>query len=135
MLAKNAGFENFRDFQHERMHRYDYTPQDCFKFHDAVERFCVPVLKATTEARREALGLEALRPWDLAVDVHGREPLRPFDGAEQLIDRSSRVFHRMDGRLGEMFDELRAMSVRQLVSQLLSILIAFLGLLVATNKD
>ena len=105
--AKNAGFENFRDFQHARMHRYDYTPQDCFKFHEAVERFCVPVLKATTQTRRETLGIEDLRPWDLAVDVRGRDPLRPFDGAEQLVDRSSKVFHRMDSRLGEMFDELR----------------------------
>lgn len=106
-LAKNAGFENFRDFQHERMHRYDYTPQDCFKFHEAVERFCVPVLKTTTESRRTALGLDDLRPWDLSVDVKGRQPLRPFEGADQLVDRSSKVFHRMDTRLGEMFDELR----------------------------
>ena len=36
---------------------------------------------------------------------------------------------------GEMLDERSAIRVRQLVSQLLSNLIAFLGLLVATNKD
>ena len=36
---------------------------------------------------------------------------------------------------GEMLAERSAIRVRQLVSQLLSILIAFLGLLVATNKD
>ena len=37
-VAANAGFENFRDFQHAAMHRYDYTPADCATFHDAIEK-------------------------------------------------------------------------------------------------
>lgn len=106
-LATNAGFENFRDFQHARMHRYDYTPADCERFHEAVEKHCVPVHRAACERRRESLGVDTLRPWDLAVDAQSRGPLRPFDGADDLIDRTSRLYHRMDGRLGSMFDELR----------------------------
>ncbi len=106
-LALNAGFENFRDFQHRRMHRYDYEPADCERFHEAVEKHCVPVMRTSHAERRETLGLDALRPWDLGVDVHGRDPLRPFAGGDDLVDRTSRLYHRMDERLGAMFDELR----------------------------
>jgi len=106
-LALNAGFENFRDYQHRRLHRYDYEPADCERFHDAVEQHCVPVMRAAHAERRTTLGLDNLRPWDLGVDVKGRDPLQPFRGAEDLIDRTSRLYHRMDERLGGMFDELR----------------------------
>ncbi|MAD78856.1 MAG: peptidase M3 [Planctomycetaceae bacterium] len=105
-LAKNTGFDNFRDYQHRRMHRYDYTPQDCFSFHEAVETHCVPLLRSASETRRKALAAGKLRPWDVAVDIKGREPLRPFSGADELIDGTSRLYHRMDDRLAAMFDEL-----------------------------
>ncbi len=37
-IAKNAGFENYRDYAFRRLGRFDYTPDDCTKFHDAVEK-------------------------------------------------------------------------------------------------
>src|SRR5262245_41530440 len=37
-LAANAGFANFRDYIFPRRERFDYTPEDCFRFHDGVER-------------------------------------------------------------------------------------------------
>ena len=36
-IALNAGFENFRDYQHTAMQRYDYTPDDCATNHTAIE--------------------------------------------------------------------------------------------------
>jgi len=107
-IGRNAGFDDFRDYQHRRMARFDYTPDDCARFHDAVEQVCVPVLRRLQEERRAALGIESLRPWDVAVDLKGRDPLRPFDDAERLVDGSSRIFHRMRASLGSMFDELRS---------------------------
>ena len=35
-VAVNAGFENFRDYMFKSLGRFDYTPQDCFDFHDAI---------------------------------------------------------------------------------------------------
>ena len=106
-MALNAGFENYRDFAFKAKHRFDYTPEDCAAFHDAVEQVCVPVLRSVHETRRTTLGLDELRPWDVAVDVHGRDPLRPFSDADQLVDQCSKGFHRMDERLGHLFDRLR----------------------------
>ncbi len=107
-MATNAGFANFRDFQHRRYHRFDYTPQDCATFHASVEASCVPAMRELHRERSAVMGLPSLRPWDLAVDARGRPPLRPFTGAQELVDRTSAIFHRMDPELGAMFDSMRA---------------------------
>ncbi|MFK7961564.1 MAG: M3 family oligoendopeptidase [Phycisphaerales bacterium] len=106
-IAANAGFSNYRDYAFVSKHRFDYGPDACADFHRAAEEVCVPVVQELDAQRAEALGLERLRPWDLSVDPHGREPLRPFDGAEDLIARTSKLFHRLDGGLGTMFDSMR----------------------------
>ena len=106
-MARNAGFDTYRDYAFKAKHRFDYTPEDCMAFHQACEEVCVPVMRRLNAERGELLGVDSLRPWDLAVDVKGRDPLRPFDGAGELIDRSSRLFHRLESGLGEMFDRLR----------------------------
>ncbi len=106
-MAANAGYPNFRDFQHDRLQRFDYTPAHCAAFHEAVEKTCVPLARRMHERRAKALGLTALRPWDLKVDVKGRSPLRPFEGADQMVERTSKVYHRMDSELAQMFDSMR----------------------------
>ncbi|MHC5002605.1 MAG: M3 family oligoendopeptidase [Planctomycetota bacterium] len=106
-VARNAGFDNYRDYMFKAKHRFDYTPADCEAFHEAAETVCVPVLRALNAQRKDTLGVEPLRPWDLAVDVKGRDPLQPFDGADDLVERTSRLFHRMDGELAGLFDSMR----------------------------
>jgi oligoendopeptidase F len=106
-MARNAGFDNFRDFQHRRFKRFDYSPADCMSMHEAIERHLVPIQRRLDRERARDLAIDPLRPWDLAVDVKGRKPLRPFEGAQQLVDGCSRMFHAMGGGLGEMFDTLR----------------------------
>jgi oligoendopeptidase F len=105
--ATNAGYPNFRDFQHDRLQRFDYTPAHCATFHEAVERTCVPLARRMHERRAKALGLSSLRPWDLKVDVKGRNALRPFENADQMVERTSKVYHRMDGEFAAMFDSMR----------------------------
>ena len=107
-IAVNAGFPNFRDFQHRRFKRFDYSPQDCIAMQDAIERHVVPIQRRLDAERAAQLGVAPLRPWDLGVDAHGRGPLRPFETAQQLVDGCSRMFHAMGGGLGEMFDTMRA---------------------------
>ena len=50
--------------------RFDYTPADCERFHEAVERTVAPAVERMLRVRRQRLGLDALRPWDLAVDPY-----------------------------------------------------------------
>jgi len=108
-VARNAGFGDYRGYAFASMRRFDYTPQDCQSFHLAVERHIVPIVQRMDERRRRALGVDVLRPWDLAVDEAGRPPLRPFRNGSELLDRSRRLFQALDGSpggLGEMFADL-----------------------------
>jgi oligoendopeptidase F len=106
-IGRNAGFDNFRDYAFKSKHRFDYTPADCTTFLQAVQEVCVPVYRQLNTERAEALDVDTLRPWDLAVDIKGRSPLRPFANADELIEKTSKLFHRMDSGLGKMFDSMR----------------------------
>lgn len=104
--AKNAGYGNYRDYKHDAKMRFDYTPEDCYAFHDAIERHVVPFIRALDERRKQNLGLDVLRPWDLVVDERGREPLTPFGTAQELIEKSRAVFDRLDPQLAGFFASL-----------------------------
>ena len=106
-IARNAGFDNFRDYMHVEKHRFDYTPEDCFAFHRAVEERVVPAAARILERRRQKMGLETLKPWDVGADVDGRPPLRPFETADEFIDRGVSVFKQVDPALGGYFTTMR----------------------------
>jgi oligoendopeptidase F len=116
-VGLNAGFENFRDYRHRKFGRFDYTPDDCVAFHDAIEKIVMPVIAGIRRERKERLGVDALRPWDLQVDTKGREPLAPFTEAEELIAGVSRVFHGLDPVLGGQFDRMRDLGLLDLESR------------------
>ena len=106
-VAQNAGYDNFRDYIFDAKHRFDYSPDDCKAFHDAVEAICVPLKRDVDDERRQNLNLESLRMWDMGHDVHGREPLKPFTKVEEMVAGTSRMFHRLSPELGVFFDRLR----------------------------
>jgi oligoendopeptidase F len=106
-IAKNAGFENYRDFMFRKMGRFDYTPADCVKFHDAVESEIVPAVREIQNERRRQLKLEQLRPWDLAVDPRNRAPLKPFTEVGGMVSRMQNIFNRLDTGLAAGFKQMQ----------------------------
>jgi oligoendopeptidase F len=107
-VALNAGFENYRDYMFQALGRFDYTPQDCYDFANAIEKEIVPILKEQAEKRREALGLKVLKPWDLEVSISGKPALKPFNNGEELIDKSIACFNAIDQKLGEKLATMKA---------------------------
>ncbi len=105
-MAKNAGFEDFVGYTFHAMHRFDYTPTDCAAFHDAVAQVVVPFKRRLDAKRKEKLGVDPLRPWDLGVDPLGRDPLKPFNGGVELVSKSKAAFDLIDPRLADMFATL-----------------------------
>ncbi|MEM1330536.1 MAG: M3 family oligoendopeptidase [Planctomycetota bacterium] len=105
-LAENAGEKDFVGYAFRMRRRFDYGPAECARFHDAVSEKIVPFLRRLDASRKEQLGVDALRPWDLSVDPKGRSPLRPFANGADLVAKSRRVFDRLDPELAEMFREL-----------------------------
>jgi len=103
-VARAAGLRDYQAYIFKAYHRFDYTPADCERFHDAVERAVVPAVTRMLDRRRERLGVDALRPWDLQVNPYREQPLAPFRDASEFVSRARRIFHGVDGRLGREFD-------------------------------
>jgi len=106
-VALNAGFANFRDYMFAALGRFDYTPQDCFDFHDAIQNVIVPVLAQQADERKAALNLPSLQPWDMEVDTSGKEALQPFNGGTDLIDKSITCFNRLGSFFGDRLQTMK----------------------------
>lgn len=115
--AQNAGFENYRDYMFAAMGRFDYTPQDCFDFHEAVEEAVVPMINSLAKERKEALRLDQLRPWDAKVDIAGRAPLKPFAHGDDLLARTISCFTRLHPYFGECLRVMQQMGHLDLESR------------------
>ena len=77
LIARNAGFDNFRDFKFRLMGRFDYSADDCTRFHESIRHEIVPLINELNEQRRNALNLPELRPWDLHVGTSGKALCAP----------------------------------------------------------
>ena len=90
--AVNADFDNYRDYRFKELGRFDYTKVDCFKFHDAVKQYVLPLVNEIYKKKKEKLGLDTLRPWDLDAEPEGTKPLRPFATGDELLQKSIECF-------------------------------------------
>ena len=116
-IAKNAGFDNYRDYMFAAMGRFDYTPKDCFNFHDAIAQEIVPIINSFEQKRKAKLGYTSYKPWDTAVDVDGLAPLKPFEGGTELTDLSVECFNRLRPYFGECLSTMKAMKHLDLESK------------------
>eukprot|EP00388_Colpodella_angusta_P014618 GDKJ01036525.1.p1 GENE.GDKJ01036525.1~~GDKJ01036525.1.p1 ORF type:complete len:572 (-),score=41.80 GDKJ01036525.1:712-2427(-) len=107
-VALNAGFENYRDYMFQALGRFDYSPKDCYDFAEAIEKEVVPVLKEQAAKRKQALGLEELKPWDMEVSTTGKPALKPFNNGQELIDKSIACFNAINPSLGEKLAIMKA---------------------------
>lgn len=99
-IAKNAGYDNYLAYKFDAMERFDYTIEDCQDFHAAIAEHIVPINKESAIRRKEELGYEQLKPWDLEVDTKGRKPLEPFQNGEELLEKSITCFDQIDPFFG-----------------------------------
>jgi oligoendopeptidase F len=113
-VARNAGCKDFREYSFRSMERFEYTPEHCHAFADAVERVVLPAVKRLRDKRRRDMGLKALRPWDLSCDPKGRPPLKPFEQVEKLKEGCHAIFNRVDGELGAQFGQMRELGLLDL---------------------
>lgn len=115
--ALNADQKNFRDYMFKSYGRFDYTPQDCFDFHDAIAGEVVPILNGLSKERKQQLKVSSLRPWDKAVDPFGREPLKAFKNGNDLTEKSIESFRRLDPFLGQCLSIMKEMGHLDLESR------------------
>lgn len=105
-VARNADCADYIDYTFLAKERFDYTPADCEAYWKACEAHVVPLMRRMDEQRRQTMGLDSLRPWDLAVDPRGRGALSPFEGGRDLFAKTMDVMRRLDPRLAEMLGRM-----------------------------
>jgi oligoendopeptidase F len=94
-IARNAGFVNFRDYKFIEMGRFDYTKEDCFRFHDSVKQYILPLVEIINQFKQKELGLDTLRPWDVDAEPANQEPLNPFKTGDELLEKTVQCFREL----------------------------------------
>ena len=107
-MALRADCPDFRAYAWKSHQRFDYSPEDCLRFADTIAKTCLPLVEKLDQVRRKELGLDRLRPWDMAVDPRGRAALRPFapDQIDAFVAHTAAVFQALSPRLGAWFGQL-----------------------------
>lgn len=91
-IAQNAGFVNYRDYKFVELGRFDYTKEDCYQFHEAVKLHVLPLVAQINNHKKQRLGVDTLRPWDTEAEPAGVEPLHPFEGSKELLEKTEACF-------------------------------------------
>jgi oligoendopeptidase F len=108
-VALNAGFENYRDFKFADLGRFDYKKEDCFQFHQAVKTHVQPLVDFIYDRKRQRLGLDALRPWDVEAEPEGIRPLTPFQNGEELTRKTIECFRQMNPFFADCLVKMKEM--------------------------
>jgi oligoendopeptidase F len=106
-IAANADFKDFRDFMFASLGRFDYDANDCIQFHQAVEKFLVPINERIDAHHRKELNLDVLKPWDVSAAVKGKIPLQPFSSTEEAMTKTIACFHEIDPFLGSCMSQMK----------------------------
>ncbi len=115
--ALNAGFKNYRDYRFKELGRFDYTKEDCFQFHEAVKQHVMPLVNIIYQQKKEKLGLDTLRPWDLDAEPEGIKPLTPFKSSEELIQKSVECFTKLRPFFGDCLKKMQQLNHLDLESR------------------
>ena len=107
-IARNAGFDNFRDYMFAALGRFDYSPQHCFDFHEAVAQQVVPILNERMQLRKTQMALPELRPWDKQCDPLQQPALVPFRSSEELVEKTIACLQRIDPYFAECLSTMQA---------------------------
>jgi oligoendopeptidase F len=108
-IAKNAGFENYRDYKFIDLGRFDYTKEECFQFHEAITTHVMPLVDFIYDRKRQKLGLSSLRPWDTEAEPEGVRPLTPFQTGDELVDKTITCFREMDPFFADCLKKMKEM--------------------------
>lgn len=109
-MAKNAGFENYRDYKFKELGRFDYTKEDCFRFQEGVRLHVMPLVNDILAAQRKKLSLDVLKPWDTEAEPAGIKPLNPFSTGEELLEKSIQCFQQLHPFFADCLRKMKAMN-------------------------
>ncbi len=107
--AVQAGFESYTEYRFKELGRFDYTKQDCFNFSQAVELHVLPLVNEIFAQKKQKLGLQNLRPWDLDAEPAGTKPLKPFTTGAELMQKTINCFTKLKPFFGDCLQRMQTM--------------------------
>ena len=116
-VALNAGFENYRDYRFAELGRFDYSKEDCFQFHESVKQHVLPLVNDIYKKKKEKLGIDALRPWDVDAEPEGVEPLKPFNTGAELLEKTIVAFKNLNPFFADCLSKMNEMGRLDLESR------------------
>lgn len=117
-IALNAGFKNYRDYKFVEMGRFDYSPESCFQFHDAVKKEVMPLVDHIYAQQKERLGLDIMKPWDTEAEPAGVKPLRPFTDGKDLLKKSIACLDKLNPFFGDCLRKMESLEHLDLDSRI-----------------
>ncbi len=115
--ALNAGFLNYRDYRFKELGRFDYTAAECYTFHEAVKQHVLPLINIIYQKKKEKLGVDTLRPWDIDAEPEDIKPLHPFKTSDELIKKSIDCFTRLRPFFGDCLKKMQELKHLDLESR------------------
>ena len=94
--ALNAGFKNYRDYMFKVNNRFDYTPDDCFEFHNAVKNIIVPITEKLFDERKKKLDIDTIKPWDKIAEAKEEPKLKPFTSGNELLNGVIKIYNMLN---------------------------------------
>ncbi|HDR8194615.1 M3 family oligoendopeptidase [Bacillus thuringiensis] len=95
-MALNAGFNNYSEYAFKQKNR-DYSIEDCYKFHESIEKCVVPIWKQLGSLFKKNLDVKTYRPWDLAPCNLQKSSFENYidllDGVEEMFRKTDSCFH------------------------------------------
>jgi oligoendopeptidase F len=116
-VALNAGFQNYRDYKFKELGRFDYTKEDCYRFHDSVKQHVLPLVNKIYAKKKQKLRLDDLRPWDIEAEPEGTKALTPFKTGSELLHKSIECFEQLRPFFGECLKQMDTMKHLDLESR------------------
>ncbi len=105
-IAQNTGFQNFRDYKHKDLGRFDYSIDDVLKLDKSIALTAVPIYEKILEHRKKILKLKELKPWDLDVDLEKKPALKPFETTEEFVDKAIKTLSSVRPKYGEYLKKM-----------------------------
>ena len=116
--AKNAGTESYTAYRFQELGRFDYGEADCMQFQEAVKQHVVPLVREIHERKRQELGLDVLRPWDLEAEPAGQKPLHPFKNGAELLEKTIQCFQSLNPFFADCLVKMQQMGHLDLESRM-----------------
>ncbi|MCK9225008.1 MAG: M3 family oligoendopeptidase [Candidatus Muirbacterium halophilum] len=105
-IALNSNYKNFTDYSFDDKYRFDYNADMCREFHSSIEKNIVPLLRKIFLNKKSKLNLKQLKPWDLGVDVYGKDEIKVFDNINEFLPKVKSVFEQISPEFAEFFQKM-----------------------------